>query len=324
MSWDKTAFGTGAGDTEMVMETIRRRLAAGEVLLLDGGTGTELERRGASMVEGAWCALATETDPGILQGIHEDYIRAGADVIVANTYANGRQMLEAAGIADKAESLSRGAVEIALRARDAAAGGREVAVAGSLSHMMPMIAGDQRNDPDAIPSDEQVMANFRELAGHLADAGADMIMLEMMSRPRHIRMALEAAEETGLPVWCGMSARMEEGRIVSFAWESVPFEESIEAAISGSAEVVGLMHTNVTVTGPALKLLRERFDGPMLAYPDSGHFEMPHWQFVDIIAPDRLAEEARGWIDMGVQAIGGCCGLGLEHIRAIAEELKAA
>ncbi|MDA1070633.1 MAG: homocysteine S-methyltransferase family protein [Proteobacteria bacterium] len=107
----------------MVMDSIERRLAAGEVLLLDGGTGTELEKRGAAMVEGAWCALATRTSPEILQGVHEDYIRAGADVIVTNTYANARHMLEAAGHADKTEALVREAVDIAKRARDRAAGG---------------------------------------------------------------------------------------------------------------------------------------------------------------------------------------------------------
>ena len=308
----------------MVMDAIRRRLTAGDILLLDGGTGTELEKRGASMVDGAWCAMATKTDPEILQGVHEDYIRAGADVIVANTFANGRHMLEAAGHADKAEELARGAVRIAQKARDRAAGGRDVAIAGSLSHMMPMVAGDQKHDPSKMPSDETVLANFRELAGYLAEGGVDFIMLEMMSRPRHIRLALQAAEETGLPVWCGMSARHEDGKVVSFAWESLPFSETVAASVSGKAEVVGVMHSNVNVTGPALAELRKAFDGPMLAYPDSGHFAMPHWQFVDIIAPQDLAREARAWLEMGVQAIGGCCGLGLEHIKVLAAELRAA
>lgn len=306
----------------MVMDRIRRRLAAGEVLLLDGATGTELEKRGARMSDGAWCALATESDPDILRGVHEDYIRAGADLIVANTFANTRHMLEAAGHADKVERLATRAVEIAQAARDAAADGRDVAVAGSISHMMPMVTGDQKHDPSKMPSDEVVLANFRELAGYLADAGVDLIMLEMMSRPRHIGLALQAASETGLPVWCGMSARHEDGAIVGFAWESAPFEEVIAAALAGPAEVVGLMHTNVTITGPALQMLRKTWKGPMLAYPDSGHFEMPHWQFVDVIEPTSLVREARAWIGTGVQAIGGCCGLGLEHIKTIAADLR--
>jgi homocysteine S-methyltransferase len=186
-----------------------------------------------------------------------------------------------------------------------------------------MVAGDQKHDPSRMPSDEVALGNFRELAGHLAEAGVDLVMLEMMSRPRHIRLALQAAAETGLPVWCGMSARQEEGRLVGFAWESEPFEDAVAAAVSGTAEVIGLMHTNVTVTGPALGMLRRQWSGPMLAYPDSGHFEMPHWQFVDIIAPEKLAAAARAWIGMGVQAVGGCCGLGLDHVRTLASELRS-
>jgi len=308
----------------MIMDSITRRLAAGEVLLLDGGTGTELEKRGAAMVDGAWCAMATRTNPEILLGVHEDYIRAGADVIITNTYANARHMLEAAGHADKTEALTREAAEIAHRARDRAAGARDVAIGGSLSHMMPMLPGDERNDPDKYPSDEQVLANFRELAGLHKESGVDFIMLEMMSRPRHIRLALQAAQETGLPVWCGLSVRSEDDRIVSFARESIPFAEVIATALSGTAQVVGLMHSNVNVTGPALVRLRQDWSGPMLAYPDSGHFEMPYWRFNDIIAPPDLAREARAWLDTGVQLIGGCCGLGLEHIKALAAELRAA
>ena len=66
------------------------------------------------------------------------------------------------------------------------------------------------------------------------------------------------------------------------------------------------------------------FDGPALVYPDSGYFEMPHWQFVDIVSPEKLASATRGWIEEdGVQLVGGCCGLGLEHVEALAEMLAA-
>ncbi|MBC6439497.1 MAG: homocysteine S-methyltransferase family protein [Rhodospirillales bacterium] len=302
----------------MVMDALRRKLSAGELLLLDGATGTELERRGAQMSRSAWCALATSTDPGTLLGIHEDYIRAGSDVITANTFSNAHHMLEQAGCGDRAPELTRQAVEIALRARDRAADGRDVAVAVSLSHQMPMVAGAARDDPERRPEPERVLDNFREVLNSGRDAGADMIMLEMMSRPIHIALALQAAEECGLPYWCGMSARMEEDKVLSYVWESFPFEESVASVMQGGAEVVGIMHTNVNATGPALDILRAAWKGPMMAYPDSGFFKMPSWQFTDIIELDDLADEAQTWRDRGVQVFGGCCGLGLEHIRTLA------
>ena len=302
----------------MVMQSIRRRLASGEVILLDGPTGTELQRRGAAMSSAAWCALATESHPDLLLGIHEDYIRAGADIVTANTYSNARHMLGEAGVPDKAGDLTRRAVEIAMRARDRAAGGRDIAVALSLSHQMPLIAGTGDGDPERRPPSRRLLDNFRELVAAGVDAGVDMIILEAVSRPEHVNLALQTADESGLPYWCGLSAVRENGAIASFAGERFPFAESIAAGLGGNAEVVGVMHSNVDVTTPALELLRQSWPGPMMAYPESGHFTMPQWQFEDVVSPDDLATEAAIWRSMGVQVLGGCCGLGLEHLHALA------
>lgn len=302
----------------MAMTAIRERLAQGLPVLLDGGTGTELERRGAEMSHGAWCALATETAPDLLRTIHEDYIRAGADVVVANSFSNARHMLERAGAGDRAAPLTRRAVEIAREARDRAARGRPVAVAASLSHQLPMVPGAARDDPALRPSPERVRANLHEVASAAAAAGADLLLLEMMSRPLHIAPAIAAAEESGLPYWCGLSARLEDGEVVSFAWESLPFEESVAAVLAGRPEAVGIMHTHVDAVGPALEILKRLWKGPLMAYPDSGFFEMPRWRFENVIAPEDLVRRTRGWRERGVQVFGCCCGLGPEHIRALA------
>ncbi len=300
-----------------VMAGIRQRIDRGDILLLDGGTGTELERRGATMSGGAWCALATQTDPDILLGIHEDYIRAGSDVITANSFSNARHMLDQAGAGDRAAALTRKAVEIAKNARDRAANGRDVAVAVSLSHQMPMVPGAARDDPAIRPNPERVLANFREVVETGFEAGADMVMLEMMSRPLHIALATRAAHESGLPVWCGLSARLQDQKMLGYVWEGFPFEESVAAALSAPCDVVGLMHTNVSAMAPAIDILKRQWSGPMMAYPDSGFFKMPQWQFTDIIEPADLKVEAQGWRGQDVQVFGGCCGLGLEHIQAL-------
>ena len=74
------------------------------------------------------------------------------------------------------------------------------------------------------------------------------------------------------------------------------------------------MHTDVGITGPALDMLTEVFRGPLAAYPDSGFFEMPHWNFTDVIAPATLATYATTWASQGVRIIGGCCGLGPDKV----------
>ncbi len=83
------------------MDRLQDRLDAGDVLILDGAIGTELQRRGAAMDGTAWCAVATKTSPGILRGLHEDYIRAGADVITTNSFSSAHHMLEPAGLGDE-------------------------------------------------------------------------------------------------------------------------------------------------------------------------------------------------------------------------------
>ena len=128
-----------------------------------------------------------------------------------------------------------------------------------------------------------------------------------------------------MPVWIGYSAqRGEHGEPVPYLRPDVDFADLVGEFHSPVVPVQGIMHTNVDLTGPALDVLRSRFDGPTLAYPDSGYFEMPHWQFVDIVSPGKLANAARGWVEEGgVQLLGGCCGLGVEHVEALAEMLAA-
>ena len=136
---------------------IKRRLDAGEIVVLDGGTGTELQRRGAQMDPSAWCGPASLNNSELLTQVHLDYIEAGADVITANTFASSRLMLTPAGFANRVEEINRIAVEAALRARDLATAkspSRKIAVAGSLSHMVPVAAGTAKVDPVVLPQPE--------------------------------------------------------------------------------------------------------------------------------------------------------------------------
>ena len=88
-----------------------------KILLLDGATGTELDRRGVDISLPLWSARAIVDAPQILQDIHSDYLAAGANVITANTFRTHRRSLAKAGLGDQAGALSRQAVEIAKRAR---------------------------------------------------------------------------------------------------------------------------------------------------------------------------------------------------------------
>ena len=302
----------------MVYAQLKQRLAAGEVVIMDGGTGTELQRRGASMDPSAWCGPATLRSEHLLAELHADYIAAGSEVITTNTFASSRLMLAPAGYGEQVEEINRRAVEAALKARDESARKKSVAVAGSLSHMIPMAEGTDLTDPSKFPDDSEAEDAFHELAQILATNGCDLIILEMMYHPKRTLLALNAALATGLPVWCGLSVRKaKDGTIASYHRpEELPFNELAALIPRHDVAVAGIMHSSAELITEALKTVRQNFDGPIMVYPDSGYFEMPDWRFVDVISPQRFEEFCQGWIASGVQILGGCCGLTVEHVRA--------
>jgi len=288
------------------------RIGAGATVLLDGGTGTELERRGVPMNDRAWCGDAMFGHSDVLRQIHEDYIRAGAEVITTNTFATARHTLEPAGFGADVERANRRAVEIARDARLHVAVG-EVAVAGSVSDFMLWKA-----DRSWL-ADDRLRATYREQTQILAEAGVDLIVLEMMQAPEVAVAAIEAALETGLPVWVGCSCRRsrETGRLGLFNFPDRDFGELLDAILDYPVAAIGIMHSEIPDTVPGIEAVRERWPGPMAAYPESGYFTLPNWHFVDIISPEDLVNEARAWRNLGVQIIGGCCGIGPEHIAAL-------
>ena len=298
-----------------------QQLEADQIVLIDGAMGTDLQRRGVPMDKMAWSGAAVLTHPNIVRETHEDYIRAGAKVIITNTYGSTRQMLEPAGYGDQVEAVFRGAVKLARQARENVAE-QAVAVAGSISTEPP---GFNR---DAFFSPEKELEAYREAAGLLVGAGVDLIALEMIVETSHGPRAMQAALETGLPVWLGVGCKKrEDGRIVSFDLTDLDFATVLDAVIPLGPSVVNIMHSEIRAIPEAIELVRQRWSGPIGVYPESGYFTKPNWNFVDVISPADLVTEALGWVRAGVRLLGGCCGTNPKHIKALQAampELEAA
>ena len=306
------------------MRAIQDKLATGQTIILDGATGTELQRRGAPMDDDAWCAVATASHPELLRGIHEDYIRIGADIVTANTFASARHLLERAGIGERTPELQRLAVRLAREAveRTREEIGRPVAVAGSLSTMRPVAKGTDQRDQSIDLASIPWAANLREAAELQAEAGADLLLLEMICDFEHGGMALEAARATGLPVWVGLSARRRgPGPLMSFRDGGPPFAALVEHYAAQPIDVLGIMHTSLPEIEEALPQLLAQSPVPVMAYPELGYFRAPDWEFADV-EPEAFADAATGWVDRGVRIVGGCCGLGPEHIQALVRRLR--
>ena len=251
--------------------------------------------------------------------MHEDYIRAGADVIIANTFATSALLFNALGRDSEMLEIDRAAVAIA----KAAAKGHHVAVAGSMSTMRPVAPGSDRTLKQQEWPEAQARALFQRKANNLAAAGADFIMMEMMRDQDYSVWASEAAMATGLPVWIGISVERHGSRLTGFGREDQSLADVARVLSGLKPEVISIMHTSPNDTDEAIDILRRHWKGPIGAYPESGYFKMPEWTFVDIIPPEELVKRSRTWKRQGVTAFGGCCGLGPEHIKALSEAFKS-
>jgi S-methylmethionine-dependent homocysteine/selenocysteine methylase len=288
-------------------------LARGGTLILDGGTGSELHRRGMALDAETWSALAPLTHYELLRGIHADYIAAGADVVTTSTFATTRFVLEAAGRSEDFALINGRAVAAAREARDAS--GRDVGLAGSISCLPP------RFDVHAYPDENAESAAYLELAETLADAGADLLLLEMMQETRHAPLACAAAHTVGIPVWLGVSCRSGAGgALVGFDFPLVPLAATLDALLPFAPDAVAVMHSPVAAVAPALREIRARWHGLLGAYPTiSDGAPTSH-----ALSPEELAPEARNWIAGGARIVGGCCGTTPDHIRALAAMRDAA
>jgi S-methylmethionine-dependent homocysteine/selenocysteine methylase len=299
---------------------IQKKLDNGQTIILDGGTGTDIQRRGAPMSGETWCAEVNLTHPDIVRAVHEDYIRAGADIITANTFATSALSFNHYGRDDDLLKIDAVAVAIAMQA----AAGKPVAVAGSVSTMRPVAPGTDRTLKEREWPEDQARDLFRRKVENLAKAGVDLLMMEMMRDVDYSVYATEAALATGLPVWIGISVERDEGgRLVGFGREDQLLEDVAKRLSATRPAVMNIMHTSSNDTDEALDILRKYWKGPMGVYPECGYFKSPDWQFVDVIAPQDLVAKSHNWGQQGASIFGGCCGIGAEHIAALAKEFKS-
>lgn len=288
----------------------------GPVVVIDGGMGTELEKSGVPMDGRVWSGRAVLSHPDAVRQVHEDFINAGAEVIIANTFAAARHMLEPGGLGDHVKEINLNAVRLAQQARDRVAT-EAVAIAGSICEWSP-------TDNPKWHRPEAVGRSASEQAELLAGAGVDLIALEMCQTSAFSIAVIEAALETGLPIWIGMSAQTHKGceSLSVFDYEALEFEQLVKDLAGYPAMMINIMHTPLPDVDVAIEIVRRHWSGPIGVYPESGYFTMPNWRFVDVIEPRDLAATASAWVEHGIRMIGGCCGLGPEHIAALRQAIN--
>jgi len=298
--------------------SLRARLAAGRPVVLDGATGTELQRRGVDTRLPLWSARALVDEAGlrILTQIHAEYVAAGAEVLTTNTFRTTPRALDRAGLLSRWVLLNRRAVEAA---RSAARAGADegVLVAGSLAPL------EDCYEVRSVPGQQECLREHLRQADLLARLGVDLFLVETMNCRREARAALLAARSTGLDILLALCPG-EPDRLLS----GEPFEETLPRLLeAGGGRIAGVI-LNCAPPG-----ILERA-APVLArilgnvpWGLSAHLGEPDpvdgWRLPEEHAPDAYASWGRARIEEGARLASGCCGTTPAHIERLATAIHA-
>lgn len=291
-------------------------LAHGPVLM-DGAMGTELTRLGYPLGAVEWVTSTLDLAEQVT-ALHRAYMDAGARLHIANTFATSRHVLAALGQESRFEAVNRAAVGIC---RDAIGEGW---VAGSISTYV--IGSDRAN----LPRGDVLSRDVHDQATLLADAGCDMIVLEMLFDVETSIEMIRASAKAGLPVSVGLTVtrgpddeiylRGEySGRLV----EGLRLDAALPAIVAVIPEdgILTLMHAQFPDTTDGLEILRRHWTGKVGVYPNSGRFVPPdHWDNDAICTPAEFTVHALSWRNSAF--LGGCCGIGPHHIAALNKALE--
>lgn len=302
-----------------------RLLARGQPVLMDGAMGTELERRGLQIEEQGWSATALQDHSSIVQSVHEDYLRAGSRIHIVNSFALARHVLDPIGLDDRFEQLNQQSVRLFDRAVSTTNIDRNLVwAAGSISTFS---AGSDRNQ---LPERKQFAKNCFDQAEILAQAGVDLFALEMLFDVEFSSTMLDAVIPFGLPVILGFTCewKTEQGKDLIVTRGLDGSTRSLEEVLSTMLNklsypelIPAIMHSDIDTTHQALNILRQYFSGPVAAYPNSGEFNNLRMNFDTVCSPEQFAQAAMDWIQSDVSIIGGCCGIGPDHITELQSQL---
>jgi 5-methyltetrahydrofolate--homocysteine methyltransferase len=287
-------------------------LAEKGILLADGATGTSLFAMGLESGEAP--ELWNEAQPEKITKLHQDFVDAGADIILTNSFGGTRQRLKLHHAQDRVHELNRKAAEIARAVADKAE--RKVIVAGSVGP-----TGELLQPLGALTFDEAVTSFAEQMAG-LKEGGVDILWIETMSSPEEIRAAAEAAVKTGMPYVYTGSFDTAGKTMMGLAPRDI---HGVAADIGDGPTAVGA-NCGVGASDILASLLDMTEADPNAVVVVKGNCGIPEFRGTEIHysgTPPLMAEYAHLAVDAGAKIIGGCCGTTCNHLAAMRKALDA-
>lgn len=291
------------------MKKLLERLSNGEILVADGAMGTMLFERGLGRGECPEGFNLTKLD--VLEDIAKLYLDAGADIIQSNTFGGSPLKLAAYSLADKAPLINRNAV----RAVAKVVAGRAY-VSASCGPCGKILKPYGDTDP------EVVYESFEVQMEAFAEAGCDVICIETMMDLREMLLALKAARSKapGIPVMATMTFDATPKGFYTIMGDTI--EKAAHALEEAGADVIGSNCGNGIENMIRIAVeYRKHTTLPLIIQSNAGLPLIEKGELVYPETPEFMAEKAKELVDAGVSVIGGCCGTGPAHIRAIRDSI---
>jgi homocysteine S-methyltransferase len=311
-------------------DPISKMLETQAVVVLDGALATELERRGCDLNDPLWSARVLLKRPDLIRAVHADYFEAGADCATTASYQATFEGFAQRGLdAHQAAELMRLSVRLACEARDAfwASSSNQINrsrpfVAASVGPYGAFLADGSEYRGDYGLTETELMDFHRPRLSVLAESGADLLACETIPCLLEAKALLRLFEDEfpSVSAWFSFSAK--DG---TYTNHGEPITEC--AALLGTHPQVAAIGVNCTApefVGELVHHARAATDKPILAYPNSGETydaTNKHWHGESSCAT--FTARALGWYANGARVIGGCCRTTPDHIRDLAQTLRA-
>jgi len=290
------------------MDAAALRARAQSPLIADGGMGTSLIDTGVPL--DACMEALNEREPDRVTSIHAAFVAAGSQLVLTNTFGANRYRLERHGLADRVEGLCAAGVA---RARDA----EPELVGGSLGPLGVRLQPYGRVDP------AEAFDAYREQAAALAEAGADVLVIETQTDVRELEQAVAAARDAaaGIALLASATFTRDDRTLLGDTPEAIArrlLDLGVDAlgvnCGEGPAQMLRVIRTIAPLVAPT--------GTPIIARPNAGGPTEVGGRFLYPATPDYVGEIMRALLDEGVAIVGGCCGTGPAHTRAIADAVR--
>jgi 5-methyltetrahydrofolate--homocysteine methyltransferase len=290
-----------------------RLLAEKPFLMADGATGTNLFQVGLQAGDAPEMWNFDHVDR--IEALHEGFVRAGADIILTNSFGGTRYRLKLHGAQDRVSEINQRAAEIARRVADRA--GREVVVAGSMGPTGELL------EPLGALTEAEAVAAFREQALALKAGGADVLWIETMSAKDEVAAAVKGAAAADLPIVTTMSFDTNGRTMMGLSpADFVEFVHTLDPKPVAYGANCGVGASDLTAT--IVQLSAAAHPGDIIIA--KGNAGIPFFEGGKIKyngTPDLMADYSRLARDSGARIVGGCCGTSAEHLAHMRSALNS-